>query len=404
MNMRKSFRKPRAASRGSKRRGYLICTVAAGAALALAACSSSTSPTTSSKTVSASELAKLKAVLAKAEQPPKFVAPGPAVSASVLKGKSILAMPVNSEIDACNTQAIDFKALGTQLGAKVTYFSDAGVPTQWVSGIQDATSAHDAALVMICGIIPGAVGPQLSAAHKAGVVVVDGNYNETTNYTGLNGETAVNVVQGVTDDVDAAVVALNGKPLHALVVSSNSIIQGPASTAAADNAVKAACPKACSVEDTVLVPIQNWATDTQSDVDSALVAHPNINAVIIAFDGMVQFALPALESVHRAGLKIYTWGGSRSVEKLMLKSGSLVAADPAPDEQWDAYEAMDQVIRLLNHKPAASVADEVDPNRFWVPSNVSAFFGPGGTYGNEGYGGDAFINGFRKLWGLSPVS
>jgi ribose transport system substrate-binding protein len=403
--MHKVARQPRAASRAGKRRGLVMCAIGAGAALALAACSSSgPSSSSSSNKVSSSELTKLKAVVAKAEQPPKFVAPGPAVSASVLKGKKILAMPVNSEIDACNTQAVDFKALGTQLGAKVTYFSDAGVPTQWVSGIQDATSGKDAALVMICGIIPGAVAPQLAAAHKAGVVVVDGNYNETNNYTGLDGETAVNVVQGVTDDVDDAIVALNGAPLHALVVSSNSIIQGPASTAAATNAVKAACPKVCSVEDTVLVPIQSWATATQSDVDSALVAHPNINAVIIAFDGMVQFALPALESVHRAGLKIYTWGGSRSVEKLMLKSGSLVAADAAPDEDWDAYEAMDQVIRLLNHKPAASVADEVDPNRFWVPSNVSAFFGPNGTYGNEGYGGNDFVNGFRKLWGLSPVS
>jgi ribose transport system substrate-binding protein len=402
--MRKSARQLRPRSRGANRRGIMLCAIAAGAALALTACASSPSKPSSSKNVSASELAKLKATLAKAEQPPKWVAPGPAVSASVVKGKSLLVMPVNSEIDACNTQAIDFKALGTQLGAKVTYFSDAGAPPQWVSGIQDATSAHDAGLALLCGIIPGAVGPQLTAAHKAGVVVVDGNYNETTNYTGLDGETAVNVAQGVTDDVDDAIVALNGKPLHALVVSSYSIIQGPASTAAATSAVKAACPKACSVEDTVLVPIQNWATDTESDVDSALVAHPNINAVIIAFDGMVQFALPALESVHRAGLKIYTWGGSRSVEKLMLKSGSLVAADPAPDEQWDAYEAMDQIIRLLNHKPAASVANEVDPNRFWVPSNVSAFFGPGGTYGNEGYGGNAFINGFRKLWGLSPIS
>jgi ribose transport system substrate-binding protein len=404
--MHKSARQPRAASRVGNRRGLVMCAIAAGAALALAACSSSTSPssTSSSNKVSSSELAKLKAVLAKAEQPPKFAAPGPAVSASVLKGKKILVMPINSEIDACNTQTLDFKALGTQLGAKVTYFSDAGVPTQWVTGIQDATSAHDAALVMICGIIPGAVAPQLAAAHKAGVVVVDGNYNETSDYAGLDGETAVNTAQGVTDDVDDAIVALNGQPLHALVVSSNSVIQGPAATAAATTAVKAACPKACSVEDTVLVPIQDWATATQSDVDSALVAHPNINAVIVVFDGMVQFALPALESVHRAGLKIYTWGGSRSVEKLMLKSGSLVAADSAPDEEWDAYEAMDQVIRLLNKKPAASVADEVDPNRFWVPSNVSAFFGPNGTYGNEGYGGDDFVNGFRKLWGLSPVS
>jgi ribose transport system substrate-binding protein len=385
------------------RRGLVFCALAAACALVAAGCASTPS-SSSAKAVSASELASLKATLAKAEQPPKFTAPGPAVSAAVLKGKSILAMPINSEIDACNTQAIDFKALGTQLGAKVTYFSDAGVPTQWVTGIQDATSAHDAALAMICGIIPGAVAPQLAAAHKAGVVVVDGNYNETSNYAGLNGETAVNTAQGVTDDVDDAIVALDGKALHALVVSSNSVIQGPAATAAATSAVKAACPKVCSVEDTILVPIQNWATDTESDVDSALVAHPNINAVIVVFDGMVQFALPALESVHRAGLKIYTWGGSRSVEKLMLTKDSLVAADPGPDEQWDAYEAMDQIIRLLNHKPAASVADEVDPNRFWVPSNVSAFFGPGGTYGNEGYGGNTFVNGFRKLWGLSPVS
>ena len=48
-------------------------------------------------------------------------------------------------------------------------------------------------------------------------------------------------------------------------------------------------------DDTVDVPIQDWATAIQSDVSSALVAHPDINAVIIAFDGMTQFAMPAVE-------------------------------------------------------------------------------------------------------------
>lgn len=84
-----------------------------------------------------------------------------------MKGKSVLAMPVNSEIDACNTQTQDFAALGAQLGMHVRVFADSGVPTQWVTGVQDATSAHAAAIALICGIIPGAVGPQLQAAQKA---------------------------------------------------------------------------------------------------------------------------------------------------------------------------------------------------------------------------------------------
>lgn len=345
-------------------------------------------------------LTSLKATIAQASAVPKWTAPGPPVNASVLKGQSLLVFPVNSEIDACQTQSEDFAALGKSLGAHVTLFSDAGQPTQWVQGIQDSVSGHDKGLAMLCGVIPGAVGPQLTAAHNAGEAVVDGNYNEVSNYTGLNGETAVDVIGGMTDDVDDALINLNGKPLHALLLTSDSIVQGPASISAVKDEIDRVCPSSCSVQD-VLVPIQNWATQIQSSVASALLKNSNINAVIIAFDGMTQFALPAVTGSHHSGLRIYTWGGGRSVEKLMLKSGSVIAADPGPDEDWDAYEAMDQLIRVIGHHPAASVNNELDPNRFWTSSNVSQFFGPGGTYGNGGYGGNAFITGFDKLWHVS---
>lgn len=356
--------------------------------------------------VPAAELAKLRKVVAGAEAVPSFHAPGPPVSAKVLKGKSALVMPINSEIDTCEHQAESFKSLGQSLGMSVTLFNDSGDPTQWITGITDATSARDNALVMLCGIIPGAVAPQLTAAERAGVKVVDGNYNEVprSQYKLLDGENGVQVQAGMVDDVAQALLNLKGAPLHALLVTTSSIVQGPASIRATTSAIKRDCGNVCTLDEVINVPIQNWATQTQGDVAAALEAHKDVNAVFVAFDGMTTFVQPAIESSHRSGLKIYTWGGSASVEKLMLHKGSLVAADPAPDETWDAYEAMDQVIRLLSGKPAAPISREVLPNRLWVPSNVKAFFGPGLTYGNEGYGGNAFVNGFRKLWGLKAVS
>jgi ribose transport system substrate-binding protein len=385
------------------RHPFAMATIAVSmlAAMALGGTAWAKDVPATSHTVSSGTIAALKATVASAEAVPTFTSPGGAVSAKVVKGAGALVMPVNSEIDACQTQAEDFKALGATLGMNVTLFSDSGNPTQWVQGVQDATAAHDKAIALLCGIVPGAIGPSLETAEKDGIKVVDGNYNEVSNYSLLDGETAVQVIQGMTDDVDDAIVNLNGAPIHALLVSSESIVQGPASITAVTSEIKRVCASSCSVAAQVIVPIQDWATQTQSEVGSALVAHPNINAVIVAFDGMTSFVLPALTQAKRAGLKIYTWGGSRSVEKLMLSPDSLVAADSGPDEQWDAYEAMDQVIRLLAGKPAASVNKEIDPNRFFVPSNVKSFFGPGDTYGNGGFGGNAFINGFDKIWGVS---
>ncbi len=394
--------------RGLRRASIAVVLVAALTAAACGSSSSSSSSGGSSSasggssggSISASTLSSLQANVTAAEAVPKFTAPGSPVKASVLKGKSLLVFPINSEIDACQTQAQDFAALGRSLGAKVTLVSNSGQPQQWQSAVEDGVGVHDAGVAMLCGVIPGAIGPQLTAAHNAGVAIVDGNYNDTSNYTGLGGETAVQTTQSMKNDVDDALVTLKGQPIHALILSSDSIIQGPAAVAAAQGEIKRVCASSCSSQ-VVNVPIQNWATAIQSDVSSALVANSNINAVIIAFDGMTQFALPAVVSSHHAGLKVYTWGGGRSVEKLMQQSGSPVVADPGPDEQWDAYDAMDQLIRLIGKQPAASVNNEVDPDRFWVASNVSQFFGPGGTYGNEGFGGNAFVNGFNKLWGVS---
>ncbi|MDA8032548.1 MAG: hypothetical protein M0T71_00040 [Actinomycetota bacterium] len=97
--------------------------------------------------------------------------------------------------------------------------------------------------------------------------------------------------------------------------------------AASEHAMTQDCAKVCTLDETVNVPIQDWATQKQSDVSSALQAHPDINAVLVAFDGMTTFVDPAVEAAHKSSLNVYTWGGSASVEKLMLQKSSLIAAD-----------------------------------------------------------------------------
>jgi ribose transport system substrate-binding protein len=382
----------------------MIWALATAAALALASCSTGTTSTSTFSTggtaISSATLASLQSTITQAESIPAFSAPGPAVSASVLQGKSALVMPVSSGIDACNTQAQDYQALGSQLGLNVTVYNDQGIPTQWMAGIEQATNSHDQAVVELCGIVPPLVATQLQAAHAAGLSVIDGNYNEVPDYTGLDAETGVNTAQGITDDTDYAILQQKGQPLHALVVTSPSIVQGTAGAAAAASAVQAACPKTCTI-DNLSIPITNWG-NAGSLMKAQLLAHPNINAVIVVFDGIIQIptSYDAVASIHRPGLQVYTWGASRTVEASMLEHGSIIASDDGPDEQWDAWEAMDQTIRLLSHQPAASVNSEVTPNRFWTSANVSEFFGPGGTYGNTGFGGNAFINGFDNLWSV----
>lgn len=410
-NMRVTAAPPRLLTTRGKRRLVAICAIATSGALALSACSSggdkgSSTPAT---VISASTLSSLRAKISQAEQVPAWTAPGPPANAKAVHGKSALVMPVNDGIDACQTQAQDFQQLGQQLGLNVTQYETTGNPLQWGGGIQQAVTNHDSAAVLLCGIPGPAILPPLvspfKAAHQAGLKVVDGNYNEVPNslYESIDGETAVNTIEGITDDVDDAILQQNGKALHALVVTSPSIVQGPAAAAAATTEVNRVCRTKCTVVN-MSVQIQDWATKLQGQVHQELVSHPDINAVILVFDGMVQFAIPAVQQVQRFGLEIYTWGGSRTVESYMLQRGSLIAADSGPDEKWDAYESMDQVIRLLGGHPAASVNTEISPNRFWTPDNVANFFGPAGTYGDKGFGGNAFINGFRQLWGLPQTT
>ncbi len=134
---------------------------------------------------------------------------------------------------------------------------------------------------------------------------------------------------------------------------------------------------------------------------SDLQADPKINTVIVTFDGMtdgIESTVTSAASSH-PGLRMYAWGGGLAEIK-DVQSGGTFAGDSGPDEKWDAYNQLDQTIRLLAGKKAAPVAKEIAPNLFFTKANAKVFSvgGNGTAYSDKAYGDGAFVNHFLKLW------
>ena len=360
--------------------------------------------------ISKSELKQLKAYVAKAQKAPKWHAPGPAVNAKkALKGKTIVTFPVSSEIDACNLKGQQgyLDAEAKTLGAKVKPLNSTSGPPSWIANLNTALTEKADAVVMLCGPAASIVKSQLQQLHNAHIPVVDGNYNQIGGnpafpVTDLSAESGIDTAGGVKTDLAQALVNLKGKPAHILFLNSPQVAQ----YTGAQNALKAAiakwCPKSCTIEKEEDFGTQDWGSaKEQQAIATDLQGDSKINAVIVTFDGMSDVIVSDVQnaaSTHH-GLKLYAWGGGIAEIKTVQKN-PIFAGDSGPDERWDAYNQLDQVIRLLAHKKPAPVGKEVAPNMFFTKKNAKSF-SKGDTYSDKPYSNGAFIKDYKKLWGVS---
>jgi ABC-type sugar transport system substrate-binding protein len=360
--------------------------------------------------ISKSELAQLKAFVAKAQKAPKWHAPGPAVNAKkALKGKTIVTFPISSEIDACNLKGqqgyLDSEAKA--LGAKVVPLNTNAGPPSWQANLSTALTEKADAVVMLCGPAASAVAPQLQQLHNAHIPVVDGNYNQiggnaafpTTN---LSAESGIDTAGGVKTDLAQALVDLKGKPAHVLFLDSPQVAQYAGAQQALKAGIKKWCPKSCTMEKEEDFATQDWGSaKEQQAIATDLQGDSKINAVIVTFDGMSDVIVNVVKSAASShpGLKLYAWGGGISEIKTVQKN-PIFAGDSGPDERWDAYNQLDQVIRLLAHKKPAAVGKEVAPNMFFTKKNAKGFSN-GNTYSDKPYSNGAFAKDYKKLWEVS---
>lgn len=330
---------------------------------------------------------------------PTFTAPGPAIDVSSLAGKTIFLIPL---VPNPFNQSIEetMQDIATQVGMELTIYANQGQPSQWVQGMNAAIAANPDIIVLNTAPDPRLLQPQLQQAKDAGIpVLVTHFYDDSSPEPPDCDGCAAGVTALVTAPFFVAgeaaanwVIQDSNGQANILVIGAEDALPSPGTIEKIQETFANNCP-ACTVK-VMNIPIADWNTKTQGEVQSALTADPSINYVYPLYDAMVAGAVPAVQTIGRADeVKVLSYNGSPYVLEF-IQQGNIAAMDVGEDTVGIGYANMDQAFRILLGEPTVP---ERTPIRIFDSTNVDEAGTPptvGTGYGNE------LRDGFLALWGL----
>ncbi len=333
------------------------------------------------------------ASLAKYTAVPEFVAPGePFDARACMAGKKILSVPASSSVPFVATIDAGMAALAKEIGFEFHIWENQGQPTQWVQGVEHGISNKFDLIDLLAGADPRALASQTQAALDAGIVVT------ASHVTGFEQEVPGAVTAAIPIDykqagrllAEWAIVKTEGKA-NALVITTDEVLSTQSMVAGIEEAF-ATCAD-CKYK-LVNVPIPDWATKAQPNVQSAVIADPGINYILPIYDGLSQFVVPALQITGTQDrVKVATFNGTPFVLD-MIRNGQ-VEMDVGENLDWIAHGLLDAQMRILCGLEA--VADPKIPMLIFDADNVETAGVPAEV--SKGYG-DAYVAGYRALWKL----
>ena len=342
-----------------------------------------------------SHTSALKAEIAKYMGEPKAVAPGPAFDASKARGKTVWVIPTSASVPIIKLQGDAMAAALEPLGVKVVNYSADGSPSSWVTSMNQAIS-NNAGVIVLNGVDPTLVAPQLEQAKAAGIPTIWGFAIEGDPATVAPQVTAtVPLPFNLSAQLMADLAIVNSdKPAQVQLFGLKTQRQNPAYTDGITKALKAGCAS-CKIAGYSDEPIPNWSQQLTGEVRNLITSKPNVNVLMPYFDGMVQFIEPGVTQAGAEGeVKVITHDGTPSVLK-SIKDGKVVVADVGTSNTWQAWATADQALRVMTG--TAPVADEKIPVRIWTKENIDQATGDNA----EGGYGTSYQDVYKKLWGLA---
>ncbi|MGH9067068.1 MAG: sugar ABC transporter substrate-binding protein [Acidimicrobiales bacterium] len=341
------------------------------------------------------DLAYVQSQVAKYSKLPTFKAPGAAFNAKkVMAGKAIFSIPVNSSDQFVQVLETDYSQVAKMVGFKFVDWRNQGKPSEWVRGMDSGVSQHASLIDLLAGIDPKHLAPQISQAKAAKIPVVASDAYGLHQPTDPALTATMNVPYGEAGTLMADWTTADSKG-HAdvLVIGSSDVAASPYQVGHIKTAFTKYCP-GCKVK-YIDIPVADWASQTQSQVQAALSADPNLDYVLPVYDSQSQFIVPAIKAAGRDGkVHIVTYDGTAFVLK-MMEQGNIVAMDVGENLKWVAWAIADQEMRVAGGlKP---VPNENTPLMIFTKKNVSTAGTP--PKPSTGYG-NAYVSGYEHLWGL----
>ena len=338
------------------------------------------------------DLDSFKKELERFTKKPEFVPPGPAFDAKkCMAGKTIFSIPVSSANPFTKNIETAMSNVAKDVGFKFVEWQNQGQVSQWAQGMDQATNQKADLIDLLAGTDPRVLVPQVEAAKKAGIPVVASHYNgleQKAEYA--SNDVPIDYFKAGQLLADWAIVQTAGK-LNSLVLIST----GPLSTDSMMAGIEEEFKKCPDCKKKVInVPVVDWGTRIQPNVQSALLADPSVNYIIIIYDSMAQFVVPAVTIAGaEARVKMNAFNGTPFV--LGLVQQGKVEMDIGENLDWIGHAVMDAEMRIVCGLPP--VRDPKIPFYIFDKSNAKDAGNPPQL--SQGYG-DAYIKGYRKLWGM----
>ena len=241
--------------------------------------------------------------------------------------------------------------------------------------------------------------PQVQAAKAAGIPVIASHYNglEQSDIVKkyADGDVPIDYFKAGALLVDWAVVQTKGH-MNALVLIST----GPLST---DSMMAGITDELKHCDDcktkVINVPVVDWGTRITPNVQSALLADPTVNYIIVIYDSMSQFVVPAVHDHRLAGP-----GQDRRVQRHAVRA----RPDPAGPGA-DGHRREPRLDRPCHHRlrrcaGVCGLPPVDDPKiPFYIFDEKNAKDAGTPPQLSQGYG-DAYVDGYAKLWQLKSSS
>lgn len=342
-------------------------------------------------TANATDLAAMREEIAAHQKIPEFVAPGePFDAAQCMQDKKILSVPFSNSIAFVNTVMEAMTTASKKVGFQFDQYKNGGQRAQWIQGIQHGINQKYDLIDLFAPDLLSLI-PQAQQARDAGIPIVashDGGFDQKRPDAFLS----VPVDYQRAGELEAmwAITKTDGKA-NVLVITAHDSFSMEATV----KGVKSTFEKCadCKVE-YVNVAVGDWSSRIQPLVQAALLRNPELNFIIPVYDDMARYVVSAVDLTQSSDrVKIATFNGTPAVLDL-VRQGK-VDMNIGENLDWIGHAVIDAEMRIICGLP--HVADPKIPLFIFDQSNVESAGVPAKPSAGMG---DAYVEGYKKLWML----